>query len=147
MQRRQEGHLRPLAQRMAEGDGAEGGQLQHQPIRQGLQAFVLVRLGGGRCGDGHRPALTADRPLRRSWPPPLSPTVGSGSLAARASSSDRTKPRSTRSSPERPMLTKAPARATSARIEQDRALGQRLERALDLRQSQVLRVGELLRLG
>ena len=52
VQRGQERHVRPFAQRVAERHGAEGGQLGRQPVGQGLQPLVLLGFSdlGGRVG-------------------------------------------------------------------------------------------------
>ena len=51
VQRREEGDVRPLAERVAQAERAVRGQLGHQPVGERRQALVLLRLG---CGLGSR---------------------------------------------------------------------------------------------
>jgi hypothetical protein len=56
----EERHVRVVAERISERNGAVGGQLGEQPIRDRAHAFVLLRLrSGSRLADDGSPAAVA----------------------------------------------------------------------------------------
>lgn len=147
MERGEERHLRGVAERLAQRDGAVRGQFGHQPVGDGRKPVVLLRLGRRlrRGADGGGPAVV------------LVPPVGAADVASDVVVQTGGRLRLDRKlvlgpdvaalDPQGPVGHDADERTRARdllRVERDRTVVQLLHRRLELGQAMVLLLGELV---